>query len=295
MTRRLLAVTLVCVLVLASAPLPVAAHLNHVTAGTQQTPDGTVIVESSFASNDGYLTVQRDDGGEPGEVVGVTSIRSQRYRIDVGVTIDESAWAKWETQPVHIVLRRDDGDGEFDPDEDPVVESFGSAATERLTVAKGPRAVVTASETLRPDAEGTVTVRRVTLPETGNLVVQNATTGRTLGTTALDAGTHESVTLAVNATARADARVLLTDDAAGESPMLAGERPIETNVTIAAPPVTDESATPTPPLVTTPSGTATETATDTPRPTETTGSQPGFGLLAGVVAAALLFLGAGRR
>ena len=78
MTRRLLAVTLVCVLVLASAPLPVAAHLNHVTAGTQQTPDGTVIVESSFASNDGYLTVQRDDGGEPGEVVGVTSIRSQR-------------------------------------------------------------------------------------------------------------------------------------------------------------------------------------------------------------------------
>jgi len=170
-TRRLLAVTLVCVLVLASAPLPVAAHLNHVTAGTQQTPDGTVIVESSFASNDGYLTVQRDDGGEPGEVVGVTSIRSQRYRIDVGVTIDESAWAKWETQPVHIVLRRDDGDGEFDPDEDPVVESFGSAATERLTVAKGPRAVVTASETLRPDAEGTVTVRRVTLPETGNLVV----------------------------------------------------------------------------------------------------------------------------
>ncbi len=295
MTRRLLAAALVCVLVLASAPLPVAAHLNHVTAGTQQTPDGTVIVESTFASNDGYLTIQRDDGGEPGEVIGVTSVPNQRYQVDVGVTIDDSAWAEWETQPVHIVLRRDDGDDEFDPEEDPVVESFGSAATERLTVAKGPRAVVTASETLSPNAEGTVTIRRATLPDAGHLVVQNATTGRTLGTTALDAGTHESVALAVNATARADARVLLADDAAGESPMLAGDTPIATNATLAAPPAGDGNATPTPPLVTTPSE-STETATETPRPTETTtGSQPGFGVLAAAGAVALLLVGAGRR
>ncbi|RNJ27391.1 DUF7282 domain-containing protein [Halosegnis longus] len=291
---RRLVVAVALVLVLASVPLPVAAHLNHVTAGTQQTPDGTVVVESSFASNDGYLTVQRDDGGEPGEVIGVTSIRSQRYRIDVGITIDDAVWAEWETQPVHIVLRRDDGDDEFDPEDDPVVESFGSAATERLTVAKGPQAVVTASETLNPDADGTVTVRRATLPEAGHLVVQNATTGRTLGTTPLDAGTHESVTLAVNATARADARVLLADDAAGESPMLAGESPIATNTTVAAPPDASESATPTPPLVTTPSETV--TATETPRPTETTtGSQPGFGLLAAAGALALVLAGAGRR
>ena len=271
MTRRLLLAGVICALLLASVPLPVAAHLNHVTAGAQQSPDGTLVVESVFTSSGSYLTVQRDDGGEPGAVVGVTRIRTQTYLTDVRVSIDDEAWDEWETQPVHLVLRVDDGDREFDPEDDTPAQSFGAAATERLTVGDGPRAVVTAGETLTPDRRGTITVRQVVSDESGHLVVRERATDRTLGTTPIDAGTHESVNVTVNATARTDARVLLATDASGESPLLVGEDAIGTNVTVAAPSDTG-TATATPDLVTTPNETATARATET-----TSAGQPGFG------------------
>ncbi|PSP38056.1 hypothetical protein BRC71_08810 [Halobacteriales archaeon QH_7_65_31] len=273
MNRRRFLAGVVCVLLLASVPLPVAAHLNHVTAGAQQSPDGTLVVESVFTSSGRYLTVQRDDGGEPGAVIGVTRVRTQTYLVDVRVGIDDEAWDEWETQPVHLVLRVDDGDGEFDPEDDTPAQSFGSAATERLTVGDGPRAVVTAGETLTPDRRGTITVRRAVSDESGHLVVRERATDRTLGTTPIDAGTHESVTLTVNATARTDARVLLATDASGESPLRVGEDAIGTNVTVAAPSDTG-TTTATPELVTTPNETATAgaTASDT-----TSADQPGFG------------------
>ncbi|MDZ7746582.1 MAG: hypothetical protein U5K28_08760 [Halobacteriales archaeon] len=46
-------------------------------------------MESAFASSDGYLTVQRDDGGEPGEIIGVAPVRSRTYLVDIRVDIDE--------------------------------------------------------------------------------------------------------------------------------------------------------------------------------------------------------------
>jgi len=288
--RRLLLAGVICVLLLASVPLPVAAHLNHVTAGAQQSPDGTLVVESVFTSSGRYLTVQRDDGGEPGAVIGVTQVRSQTYLTDVRVGIDDEAWDEWETQPVHLVLRVDDGDREFDPDDDTPAQSFGAAATERLTVGDGPRAVVTAGETLTPDRRGTITVRRAVSDESGHLVVRERATDRTLGTTPIDAGAHESVSVTVNATARTDARVLLATDASGESPLLVGEDAIGTNVTVAAPSDTG-TATATPELVTTPNETATARATDT-----TSADQSGFGAVVTItLALAVAFALAARR
>ncbi|KAB7516423.1 hypothetical protein DM867_04730 [Halosegnis rubeus] len=298
--RRVVA-TLAVVLVLASVPLPVAAHANHVTAGTQVSPDGTLVVDSVYLTSDGYLTVHRDDDGEPGERIGVTEVPARSFQPNVHVTVDETAWAEWEPQSVHLVLRSDDGDGTFEPDEDPAIESFGSPVAASITVAAGERAVVAADQHyLQQTRRGTLDVRHLATPTEGYLVVTDHETGERVGTEAIEAGSHEHVTVALDGSDRGETRLdatLYREDETGGigEPIRAGNASVGATFTVerlgggrqAA-----ATATATPNLVRTPSE-PTETATETAGPTTATtvGSQPGFGLLTTVGA---LVLVAGR-
>ena len=90
--RRVVA-TLAVVLVLASVPLPVAAHANHVTAGTQVSPDGTLVVDSVYLTSDGYLTVHRDDDGHPVTPIAVTAVPPRTSPPTVHAPVHETARA----------------------------------------------------------------------------------------------------------------------------------------------------------------------------------------------------------
>ena len=294
---RRAAVALAALLVLASVPLPVAAHANHITAGAQVTPDGTIVVDGIYMTSDGYLTVHRDDGGEPGERIGVTEVTPRSFRSNLRVGIDQRAWEGWETGDVHLLVRSDDGDGTFEPEADPVIESFGSPVAATITVEKGDRAVVTAArQYTQQTRRGTLDVRSLTTPIDGYIVVSNADTGERVGTESVAAGTHEHVAVTLDSGERGDVRLDATlhrgdgDGGIGE-PLRAGETPVAATFTVertgGGRGGSTATSTATPALVTTPTASETGTAgTATSEPTSAT--QPGFGLLAGAAAVALL-------
>ena len=322
--RRPLVVAAVCLLVAATAPLPVSAHSNHLTATSQVSANGTVVVESVFVSQRAHLVVHANDGGELGEALGSTTLTASGMQRNVEVAIDDAVWEQWgEDRTVWVALHAADGNGEYDPD-DPVFTLFGRRVAERIAVGKGAAAVVTGRGFLgQRTAASELSVGRVTLPEGGLLVVRDNGTDAVVGTRALSAGTHEAVTVDLNAsyvasqsgsfTVRAQ---LYRDDGDGslddgDRPILAGDGPVETVLPVT---VDEGSATGTAPAVNTPTqpqvytpaettgsastGTA---ATSTAAPHSTTDSSgvgPGFGVglaLLGAAVAASLGRLAGRR
>lgn len=315
-TARALAAALCVALVVASASGPAVAHVNHVEADAQLSPDGTVVVESAYVAGDGYLTVQRDDGGDPGEVIGYRPISGGAgFQTEVEVTVDAAAWRNWSgPTTVHLVLRTDDGDGEFDPSDDGIVQAFGRPTEDVVTLAKGDRGAVSARSfsPLRTE-DGAVTVRYVALPTNGHLVVEHASDGRAVGSVPLDAGVHRNVSVSLDGVDDRDenlpVRTVLYHDDDGtftgdEEPVVAGSDSVATRFTVQ--PGTDGNGTATPALVTTatpfpndtttaaPAASATPTDTPTASPTAT-GGQPGFGVTAVAVALLLWGIALGRR
>lgn len=302
--RATLAVVAVLAVALAAVPLPVAAHVNHVSADAQASPDGTLVAETAFIADDGYLVVHRSDGGDIGEPIGhVPLSQAGGLETDVTVTVDPEVWADWSTGEVWLVLHNSDGDGGFEPGEDPVLETFGQPAGEQITVAKGDRALVT-TERFAPQrlnaSYTSVTVRNATLPTDGAVVVRNGTAGQVLGRTDLAAGSHANVSVALSesflqATERFGATAVLVDDS-GE-PLTVGEQQVATTFGVRYQ-SDGTAATPTPALVTTATATPTggssasdPTTDDQSAPDTATGAGgPGFGVVAAVVALALAAL-----
>jgi hypothetical protein len=187
----------------AMVPIPVSAHINDVSADAQVSPDGVVVAESVFIAKDGWLAVFADANHT--EVLGYRRIESNGFQKDVPVAIDEDHWAEFDAATVHVALLNDDN-GQFEPNgRDSVLTTFGRQASTAVPLRKGSKAVVT-EEAFAPDwvNESTLTLRSVTLPETGHVVVRNASTGDVLGSTALEAGRHESVNVSLDAAAAFD-------------------------------------------------------------------------------------------
>lgn len=186
------------------AVVPASAHINDVSADAQVSPDGTVVAESVFVARDGWIAVFAD--ADHTEVLGYRRLEADGFQKDVTVGIDAEHWAEFDEATVHVALLNDDDDGEFEPNgDDDVLTTFGNAASEAVPLRKGPRALVT-EEAFSPDwvNESTLTLRRVTLPEAGHVVVRNASTGETLGSTALGAGRHEAVDVELDEAAAFD-------------------------------------------------------------------------------------------
>lgn len=279
MKRPLFALVTVGLAVATTVALPAAAHVNHVEVDPQVSSDGRLVAETAFVASDSFLVVHRDAGGSPGEPVGYTYLPGDRgQRTDVAVTVARDVWADWESGKLWFVLHADDGDGTFEPEQDAPAGQFGEAAESPVTVAKGDRSVVTAIgfAPLRLH-DGNVTVRTATLPQDGQLLVRNASSGRVLGRRTLAAGTHRRVNVTLNDSALAGREsAVLEAVVAGPDgdPLTAGGEAVATrfSVTIAS------------------GGTATASPNGEGRATTT--GQPGFGgavALAALVAVALLW------
>jgi hypothetical protein len=246
------ALALACVAALATVPLPVSAHVNDIRTDPQVSADGTVTVETAYVAGDAWLAVYADDDGDRGEVIATKRLSGAGFRTDLGVTIDSDAWSDWsegDARRVHVALHNDEGSSGFDREEDNVLTFFGREATDTFTLERGPAAYVGA-RAFSPQAtdDPTVQVRSATLPTDGHLVVRNVTAPGTdnetaaepVGATALDAGSHENVTVRLDESYYEElgprprvAFTLYADDGdgqfgAGDDPIRAGEAGVTT-------------------------------------------------------------------
>ena len=303
-------------LLAATAVAPVAAHVNHVEADDQRSADGTLRLEWEFVGTDGWVVVRADDGGEPGAVLGHRRVTPETaFRTDTTVEMDETAWASVDdSREVWVVLHRENGGEGFDPADDPLQTGFsGDPSGARLTVERAPATSVTAegfgAET---SADGTVTVRRVELPEAGHVAVHrvdgdiaanvgDGDIGEAVGSVRLPAGIHENVTVELEESFREEvggetllAAVVYAGegalDADGTTAVTAGDALVSTvfGVEFRNQDGAGPTATPTPEesdIVNTPELTATPTPTATA--TTTAASTDGDGAGPGAAAAAL--------
>ncbi len=196
---RIGALALVTVVVVAGAGALVAAHGNHVAANPQVVTEEGLLVESTFISQDGFVVVHRDDGGDPGEVIGHARVE-QGYQENLRIGLDAMPDGE---QRVWLVLHEDDGDGEFNPEDDPALESFGSVAGRQVMVRPGDRPVYVSapSEASQSVADGTVTVERVAAAQEGRLLlqtVQGREPGEVVGSASVSAGLNRDVTVELN-------------------------------------------------------------------------------------------------
>lgn len=343
--RRALAaaavLALACVAALATVPLPVSAHVNDVRGDPQVSADGTVLVETAYVADDAWLAVYRDDSGSRGELLGVRRLDGAGFRTDFPVAIDEEHWSDWsdgEARTVHVVLHNDEGSSGFDREEDEVLTFFGREATDQFVLERGPGAYVGARAFSPQETDGpSVIVRTARLPTDGHLVARNVTgvggpnetALEPVGATALAAGTHENVTVELNASyyERQDARAgigftVYSDDGdgtfdAGDEPVRAGRESVTTfvflNRTDASggggdgSPSDDGAAVTTATATDSDDGGLVTTATDgdpdggdetaaEPVGATSTGGQPGFGALAAALSLTVgLVAGARRR
>jgi hypothetical protein len=203
MTRRRAAAWVATALVVAALVAvafvtgPANAHANHVTVDAQVTADGSVLVETVFATETAWLAVHADDGGDPGRVLGVRQVESG-FRTDVRVGLEDGAASN---RTAWVVLHGSDGDGEFDPAEDEPLASFGSVVAERFELGVGDREAAVTAERFRPQnaTASSVVVRRVAMPADGRLAIQRDAVGpgEIVASRALSAGVHENVTVDV--------------------------------------------------------------------------------------------------
>ncbi len=193
---RVAVLAVAAVVVVVGAGALVAAHGNHVEAHPQVVTDEGLLVESTFVSQDGYLVVHRNDGGDLGEVIGHAQVE-QGGTENVRVGLDEMPDGE---ERVWVVLHEDDGDGEFDADADPPLESFGSVAGSQVMIRPGDQPVYVSapSEASQNAADGTVTIERVAAAEDGRLLVQTVRgrePGDVVGSASVSAGLNEGVTV----------------------------------------------------------------------------------------------------
>ena len=311
-----------------------ATHGDHVSVDAQATSDGTVVVETVSAVGPSFVVLTTADADEAGEPVGNATVPAASFRRNVAVTLTDDAWAGWTgNRTFRAVLYRDDGDGRFAPDSDVSIATRNPAAEAEFALGRTDSgadrvlARVFNSQRLR---EGRLTARRVDLSQSGYLVATSLDGDRVLGTRALDAGTHENVTVALNesfvAEQRREFRVRLLayhDDGdgrfgAGDRPVTVGGERVATSMVVQRPETgADGTVTTTRPLVITPTpGAGTRTATGpptavptaTPTPsgtdvqsptatttTETSASGPGFGVTGALFALLVAFVGLARR
>jgi hypothetical protein len=295
---------------------PAVAHTNDVEADAQLSAEGTLLVEWEFITVDGWLVVRADDGGAPGEPIGHTRLDGGTgFNTDATVAIDDAAWdAQTGSREVWVTLHREaEGQG-FDPDDDPVLRTFGQPARSQLTVGKADTSARLTAQGFSPQetSNGTISTRRVALPEDGYVVTHavNGTipsnisaddTGEILGSKALSAGTHENVTIELDdgfVEASGDRAVvkLVVYRGNGEfdpetaAMVTAGNAPVGSAVAVD---FRSGGATPTPTtsepsIVTTPAATATPSSA-------TAGDGDGVGPLGAVLAAAVAALVAATR
>ena len=309
MSRRAsLLVGLLAVAAVAYAGVAVA-HGNHASAGPQVSANGSVVVEQAFLSERGYVAVTTDPASGEGRVLGHRAVGAGLHTgLRVGVDPDYWAGVSGNTT-LRVRLYGDDGDGQFDPDSDPVLRWFDRPAGGSFPVRKGSGAayIVPSGDTTLT-ADGRLPVAAVALPARGHVVVHeaaNGTLGPPLGHRTLDAGRHTSVGVSVAGAGNRSVTIAVhRDDGDGEFDPAADPvvrvagTPVATSLSVSG---AGADGGDDPIRVITPTATdegATETDTATTRtataPGTTTASGPGFGVVAVLCALLVAVLAATR-
>lgn len=322
--RRAPALLLAFAMVASMVATPVAAHGSHVRADPQVSDDGTIVVESMFSVNGGYLVVHQDQGGQPGRPVGVADIEQGAYS-SFEVQVDREYWdAHQGNRTYWLVLHRDQNpdDGGFDPMVDSAVRGLHSGVIgARIPVMKsddGAARVLAAEYNGQRIDSPAVTLSRVQLDRPGYVVVQTVSGGapdEVVGTRALEPGTYEDLavdidpavldSMNVDGTERISATLHVSDgdgsfQADSDTPLTADGDPVRTFFSFTK--VANASAT-TEPLINTPEATPEPTGTTPDGSTTTTGddggaetgSTAGFGVAAALVGTLLAALVVHRR
>lgn len=266
------------------------AHANHVIVRDQLSGDGTVLVEQVVMLEPGFLVLHADDGGEPGDVLAHTTLEpGVSGAIEMQVPGDY--WSRQERLvTLWAVIHFDDGDGEFDPEDDPMARSLGSLSGRPFTVGAEAGTVHVVGEPKgRQRTSGTVSIHRVAIDAPGFVAihdVENGTIGRPVGATAIGEGTHFDVDVALEAgyvANQSDSFLLYavpyrddgdgTFDPEADTAVTVGGNPIRSlfRVQRVAPNATDDGS-----LVTTATPTVAPTAAPvTPSPAAVVGTTPG--------------------
>jgi hypothetical protein len=312
-TRTALAVA-AAVVAVAALGATVGAHGTHATVRPQVVADGRVVVDSVAVNRAGFLAIHRDDGGEPGAIVGHSDLLEGVYE-DVTVGLDEEL--PGGTTELWAVVHADDGDGRFDPATDEPVRAFGGVAASSFVAEPGDRpAYVVALDTEAQGANETVAVAETALAEAGHVVLwtdDRGDLGEPVGSRSLSAGVHRNVRVPVDPGVYPERggfvrlwAVVHADDGDGEfeqgvdPPVTVGDRRVRTGFTVREVPAAEvdrSTATPTSTPVRTPTATTADgdgrTATDGG---PVGGGGSGFGVVLAVLALALaLAAAAGRR
>ncbi|WP_332899564.1 DUF7282 domain-containing protein [Haladaptatus sp. CMSO5] len=310
-SRAVVALTVLLALLVGATTA--SAHGNHLSADSQVSGDGSVMVERLFVDQDAYLVLHADDGGNPGEVIGHKAV-SRGFHAPISVNMSDGFWQSMDgNETVWAVLHEDNGDGEFDPESDAELQAFGGAAATPLTVRKatGSVSVAAAGFSVKETQENEVTIPQVTAGQSSFLVLKtntNGSPGDIVGHATLTPGTQTDVHVAINETYfdAQQAQFLLWAtvyedngdgefDPATDTLVTAGDAPVASLFTVAKP-LGDNSGGV---GVNTPTETATETTaasqpSETTTTTDTSGS--GFGVLAVLVAlAAFVCVQLGRQ
>lgn len=285
------------------------AHGNHASAGPQVSANGSVVVEQAFLSQQGYVAITTDPDSGEGRVLGARPL-GVGLHTGIRVGVDSDYWATTSgNTTLRVRLYADDGDGQFDPDSDPVLRWLDRPAGDAFAVRKatGSAYVVPSGDTSL-SADGRLPVARLALPARGHVVVHDATNdtlGPPLGHRSLDAGHYRDVRVPIDSDVgnRSVAVAIHRDDGdgqfesdsdpvvrVGDTPVAArlslsvdGRQPVQVNT-----PTRTRSA----PATTTADTTtaATPTASDT-----TAASGPGVGFLGTLCAVLALAVGASWR
>lgn len=186
--------------------VPVAAHGNYVSADPQVSADGTVRVEFASVITDGFLVLHADDNGSVGRAVGHREFEGT-LESDYAIELDEGYWANQSGNlTLWVVLHRDDGDGTFQPGEDPVQTSGSGDApvAARFAVRKadsGPANVIAERDEPQTTDRNAVTLEAVRLGTDGYVVIradESGAPGRVVGYRALTAGEHGPVNVTID-------------------------------------------------------------------------------------------------
>lgn len=180
------------------------AHGAYITVDDQVSADGEVVVRNVHVLVDRYVVLYAGDD-EPERIVGHAAVSAGGHSAVSIDTADEYWAAREGNVTVWVLLHSRDGDGRFDPSVDSRLESARHDGT-RFTVRKSRRGdanVVPASSGGIDTDDASITLRRVELPTEGFVVLHaddGGAAGEVVGRTALDAGLHEGVDVAIDET-----------------------------------------------------------------------------------------------
>lgn len=180
----------------------VGAHGAYITADDQVSADGEVVVRNVHVLVDRYVVLYAGDD-EPERIVGHAAV-SAGSNSAVSIDTADGYWTAVEGNvTVWALLHSRDGDGRFDPSVDRPLESARHDGA-RFTVRKSRRGdanVVPAPTGGIDTDDATIALRRVELPTDGFVVLHaddGDAAGEVVGRTALDAGLHEDVDVAID-------------------------------------------------------------------------------------------------